>query len=351
MSDAEYIRVVRSNLPAEAFSPNPRAYFLIMFHVGVVVAGWFATLLTSRPWWLLIAIPVAVSMSALTFLAHDLSHRTITTNRYLLYPTELVVWSLLYLPPTLWRKVHGIHHAHTNDSGDPDRRFLASEMGQRSIIAAALLFPNKTMRYLPIYLLYWLLFPFRHGISALFYRSQSLPPFATAKPRYSTQDKLWIVFEIFVIVAVQLAIGKLVGFGRAFFCVSLFPVLCASVVVSWYFFTNHGLKPIGEGKDVLATTTTVTVPKLCDKLHSNFSYHVEHHLFPTMNPKYYPMVSKLFRKYFPDRYHCVPIGKAWTVLFRSSIACADRAAPSISEPDRTTMSPGVTVSTQPALSN
>ena len=43
---------------------------------------------------------------------------------------------------------------------------------------------------------------------------------------------------------------------------------------------------------------TVTVPKVCDYLHSNFSYHTEHHLFPNIHPKYYPLISGLIQRHF-----------------------------------------------------
>jgi hypothetical protein len=39
-----------------------------------------------------------------------------------------------------------------------------------------------------------------------------------------------------------------------------------------------------------------------------------------MNPKYYPLVGALFRKEFPERYHCIPITQAWSGLWRNAVA-------------------------------
>ena len=156
---AEYVRTLRPLLPREAFEPYRRAYIPIVIHFSIVVAGWIACAITKMPWWPLWGLIIANSMSALAFLAHDVAHRSVTTNRYLLYPTELILWSIMYLPATLWRRVHGTHHAHTNTVNDPDRRFLAHELTPAGTLAAAALFPTKRFRYALVYLLYWVIFP------------------------------------------------------------------------------------------------------------------------------------------------------------------------------------------------
>jgi fatty acid desaturase len=322
---AEYVRTLRPLLPREAFEPYRRAYVPTVIRFAIVVAGWVACATTKMPWWPLWGLIIGNSMSALAFFAHDVAHRSVTTNRYLLYPTELILWSIMYMPATLWRRVHGTHHAHTNTENDPDRRFLASELTPAGTLAAAALFPTRRFRYALVYLLYWVIFPFRHGIVALAYTGREKPSFATAKPRYSADDKKWIAFELVFIIALQIAIAEFVH--GAFFWASVFPVLLTSAVVSWYFFTNHGLKPLDDADDILAATTTVTVPDWCNKLHSNFSYHTEHHLFPNMNPVYYPVVSGLFRTHFPKQYHCIPIWEAWRGLWQNAITVTRRARP------------------------
>jgi fatty acid desaturase len=323
MNNADYVRTLRPMLPAEAFRPNPWAYVPISIHLAIMIAGWIACAYVPHIWWPVIGLVVGNSLSALSFLAHDVSHRSVTTNKYLLYPTELILWALMFVPATLWRRVHGTHHAHTNAEDDPDRRFLASELTPTGLIAAATMFPNRTLRYNVVCFFYWIAFPWRHAVALLF-PGRSKPDFVTAKPRYATEEKVRIAFEFVLIVAIQLGLAKLTH--GAYPWVAIMPVFITSAVVSWYFFTNHGLKPVDDGHDVLAASTTVTVPELCNKLHSNFSYHTEHHLFPTMNPKYYPLVSDLFRKHFSDRYHCIPIAEAWAGLWRNAIASPQRNA-------------------------
>jgi fatty acid desaturase len=317
MNNADYIRALRPALPAEAFHPNPRAYLPIGINLAIVIAGWIATRHVAHAWWPVLGLVVGNSASILSFYAHDASHRSITTNKFLLYPTELVLWSIILVPASLWRRLHGTHHAETNGDLDPDRRFLAHELTPVGRIAAAMMFPNHTMRWGFLYLAYWLAFPLRHAI-AMLYPGGRKPDFVTAKPRWTRGEKISIGCEALGIVAFQFALSKFTH--GAYVWVGILPVLVTSAVVSWYFFTNHGLKPIDDGHDVLAASTSVIVPELFNRLHSNFAYHTEHHLFPTMNPKYYPLVGALFRKRFPEHYHCIPISQAWAGLWRNAIA-------------------------------
>ena len=70
------------------------------------------------------------------------------------------------------------------------------------------------------------------------------------------------------------------------------PLLIANFIVMAYIATNHRLNPIVPVNDPLANCLSVTVPRWVDVLHFNFSYHTEHHLFPAMSSKYYPLVKK-----------------------------------------------------------
>lgn len=321
VSHAEYVRTLRPKLPPEAFRPCPHAYLRIGVHFGIVIAGFVALRATTAIWWPLIALVIGSSMAALAFLAHDLSHRTIVTHRYLLYSTELVLWALVFMPATLWRRLHHAHHVHLTSNGDPDRAFLTSDRGLPAVITAALLFPNRVFRYNPLCLLHFLLYPIRQFIAALFFSGK--PSFVTSRPNYSARDKVRILLEILFIVAIQGLIAYLVH--GAYVWASIVPNVIVSAVVSWYFFTNHCLRRFHNGDDVLAATTSVTVPRVCNILHSNFSYHTEHHLFPAMNSKYYPLVSTLLKAHFPDHYHRVPMATAWSALWRCPILDSPRA--------------------------
>jgi fatty acid desaturase len=70
-----------------------------------------------------------------------------------------------------------------------------------------------------------------------------------------------------------------------------------------YVFTNHFANAVLDSADPLAGTTSVIVSPLLDRLHLNFSFHTEHHLFPAMDSRFLPLVSRLLEEHFPARYH------------------------------------------------
>lgn len=55
--------------------------------------------------------------------------------------------------------------------------------------------------------------------------------------------------------------------------------------------------------DPVLGSLSVNLPWWMDILHLHFSHHTEHHLFPAMSHKYAPMVKKLLRELYPDRYN------------------------------------------------
>jgi fatty acid desaturase len=90
----------------------------------------------------------------------------------------------------------------------------------------------------------------------------------------------------------------------------------ASAVASLYFFASHSLRPLRDDGDVLECSTSIVLPELVDRLHVNQSYHTEHHLFPNMNPDYYPLVRRLIEKHFPESYHRIPASAAWAQIWK-----------------------------------
>jgi fatty acid desaturase len=317
MNNADYIRAVRPHLPPDALRPNPWAGVPIAIHLTIVVACIVASRYTPSAYWPVLGLVAGISRGALSFLAHDVSHRTVVTHRYLMYPVELILWGMVFMPATMWRRVHHAHHVHSNGVHDPERRWLQSELTNPvSLVSAALITPNRTLKYNVFCFMYWSTWMFRNG-AAMLYAGESPPGCVPAKSHYSKRQALSVVFETIFIILLQIAIWRLVK--GAYIWVSIVPALIGGAFVSWYFFTNHGLKPVDDGHDVLAATTSVTVPAFCDVLHSNFSYHTEHHLFPGMNPKYYPLVRRLLQQHFPEQLHCIPITEAWSGLWNSAM--------------------------------
>ena len=69
--------------------------------------------------------------------------------------------------------------------------------------------------------------------------------------------------------------------------------------------------------DPLVNSVSLKMPKIFDLLHFNFSYHTEHHLFPSINSDYYPHVQALLQTHYPESYNLIPGAKAWRLLMKT----------------------------------
>lgn len=123
-----------------------------------------------------------------------------------------------------------------------------------------------------------------------------------------------VVWHFVLSWAFWIALLAVIGWHDWLF-VFFIPLLVTNFVASSYIATNHNLNPMVPVNDPLANSLTVTVPKWVDVLHFNFSYHVEHHMFPGVNPKYYPLIKKHILAEWSDRYFEMPFWKAMLALF------------------------------------
>jgi fatty acid desaturase len=313
MKNSDYARVLIPLIPRQAFEPNPYKLIVCAIHLSIIVAGWASFPFIARIYWPLLSLVIGTSLTCIALIAHDVSHRNVVRNKFVLYPTELLLWALICVPATVWKRVHSYHHVVTNSIDDPKRRFLQSETSIVTATYGKLFYPHRGLKYNLLCLLNFATSNIRNIVAA-FYLSGRKPQLVPSRPSYTVFDKLKIVFEIAVIIAIQAAIWEVSGRG-GYIPASLIPLLIVSAVTSFYLLVSHSLKPLREDGDALEGTTSIILPRIIDKLHVNQSYHTEHHLFPNMNPDYYPQVGRLIEKYFPRAYHRIPASVAWSQLW------------------------------------
>ena len=345
--EAEVIRRLRAALPREAFDPAPRKMWAVLGHLVVIAASYAALRSIDRTLGrLLVSAIIGHGLTCVVFLAHELSHGTILRKSRLRYVAELGLWGLNLIPVTMWVRLHNqTHHAHANAPGDPDRFYTTDELNSSALRRwyTRLFFPHgRTVRWNPLVGFHFLTYVGRHLIAVL-YPGRSRPAVVTAKPAYTAWHRLWIAFETACIVAMQYAVYLAVG-GHLELYVWASPValLFTSTFAMSYIWTNHYLRPMSTARDSLATSTSIRVHRVFDRLHCNFSYHTEHHLFPNANSDYYPAMSALLRELYPSRYHRLDFRAAWRLLWAGepSIQVAPAAgtvadAPFREPPERT----------------
>jgi fatty acid desaturase len=287
-------------------------------YLALAVSAYLAFRLTSSVLvYALLSIFIGHTLACIGFLAHELAHGAIIRARLPRYLFEYFFWALVLIPATVWKRVHNhTHHAHANTPRDPDRAFLRSEKSPLTRWYTRMFYPNnRGLRWNPLVAFHLIPYIVRNVVTS-FYSPPAKPSFVPARPSYSARQRLAVVSEIFGMIILQGCI--FVAVGRSWFAylwASPIAYLITSTVTMAYIFTNHFLNPISETNDPVLGSTSVTVPPVFDSLHENFSFHTEHHLFPSMNSDFYPFVASALGKRFPDRYNRLGLLDAWKRLW------------------------------------
>ena len=315
---ADYVRILRPCIPPEAFHPDPWHLARIVLHLALLLIGYWV--LREMPLWLapLCALLVGHSIACLGFLAHDVSHHSVVRNRAATRMRELLLFGVNMIPPSVWRRVHNqTHHVETNTRHDPDRAFCEEERSRATELYSRIFYPSiRQERFRLLVPFHFVPYITRNVLAALL-PGTSKPSFVPFKPKYTPGQPLTVIMETGWLAVLQCGIWFLIGGDWArFFWATPVALLVASSVVMAYVFTNHFLNPLCEHTDPLIGSTSIVVPSWIDWLHDNFSYHTEHHLFPAMNPRHFPTVSRLLLKHFPERYNRITFYEAWQRLWR-----------------------------------
>ena len=323
---AEYVRRLKPLLPDEAFASCPSKLLVPIIHL-LLLAGGYIAIRFSDHWlvWLLCSLVIGHSLACMGFFAHEVSHNAIFRRPRIRYAFEVVCWGLNLVSPTIWRRVHNqTHHLYSNTFGDPDRLFLMSEACQTTLWYSRIFYPNQdSSKWNFGVRFHFIAYILRNTIAA-FYPNRTKPILVPAKPDYTRADRLAVSLELIAIVVFQVAIFNSVDSSLArFIFASPIPVLITSTIVMSYIFTNHFLNPMTKATDPLVSTTSIVVHPIFDRLHLNFSYHTEHHIFPGMNSNFYPAVSNLLNDVYGDRYHRVSFGEAWDRLWKIQLYAPD----------------------------
>jgi fatty acid desaturase len=109
------------------------------------------------------------------------------------------------------------------------------------------------------------------------------------------------------------------------------PLVVANFLVMSYIATNHFMRPLTRSNDPLENSMSVNTLAVIDRLHFNFSHHVEHHLFPNMSAKHAPRVRAWLKEHEPDRYVSPNHAKAFMYLYRTPRVYLD--ATTLCDPD------------------
>ncbi|HEY9629546.1 MAG TPA: fatty acid desaturase [Coleofasciculaceae cyanobacterium] len=324
MAQLNDTKKLRSLLPKEAFKPDSSKLIILVINLLILILGWtIARHLDQWPLrWLWLYLPLAIVMGnsviILLFSTHDMLHGSVIKNPRLAHFIGLFGLAMLWMPPTLWKVVHNqLHHTQTNALDDPDRSYLLHQNQTWGKWIQNLVVPSAEVN--SFYLLLgmataWGTHTFRHLTSVFQFKPSgvSLGPTSIAA---SDSKRRMIAGELAIIALIHLGILAYLQFNLlSIFLGYLLPIWIGYAGVMFYIYTNHFLCPMSEINDPFANSLSIKVNRLFDLLHLNFSYHTEHHLFPSINSDYYPLLRELLQTHYPDRLNLLTAGEAWQGL-------------------------------------
>jgi fatty acid desaturase len=303
-----YAARVSPNLPKKAFKPVPLRLLGGLAYM-VVIAACFTAIIAGELHPLIniaISFVIGFCFSAIGFLGHEILHGTVVRKPWLRDLLGAIFMLPISTGPQLWRKWHNLtHHVHTQDADkDPDAWPNMEQLSRIRLLQWMYKLPQTIRAFLAFSLL------------TVTFTIHSTKQFTSNVKGLKPKKKAVFWFQFIFPWAVWFALLFVIGFTKWFY-VFLLPLLITNFIVMLYISTNHRLNPLTEVNDPLANSLTVTMPKWVDVLHFNFSYHTEHHLFPGMSSKYYPLVKAEIKKMWPERYHEMPMHLAVKALWKT----------------------------------
>ena len=303
-----YAARVAPHMPEKAFKPVPSRLLGGLVHLLVVIGSFVAMGLFDLNIWILLGLSVILgsSFASLGFLGHEILHGTVVKTAWLRNFLGAIAFWPLCTGPRLWRKWHnGEHHAHTQiEEKDPDSWASMTQYAETTMLKWLYKIPLKIRAI--------------GGFIALgfTFTIHSTRMFTVYVKEFSTKNRPVVWLQLLLPWAFWTGMAFILGPINWIFAFVI-PLIISNAIVMAYISTNHRLNPLVDVNDPLANSLTVTVPKWVDFLHFNFSYHAEHHLFPGMNPKYYPLVKAHVKRMWPDRYFEMPMGRALKALYQT----------------------------------
>ncbi len=304
-----YAREVRTHLPRAVFERDPGRLLWLPAHLAVILGLGLFVVRGAPPWYLAVVCAVIAghSWGCLGFLAHEAMHHALVRSRGLERVIAAFGFAPYCLSPTLWSAWHNqAHHGHTGKAVvDPDG-YGTLGFWRKSAVVRALetVAPGSGYAHSGLFLFVWFSI---HSLLVLVFHSRR-------NDYYARISRRAVYLESGAMLVLWLAVLAVVG-PVAFVYVYILPVLIANATVMSYIATIPFLKPLTGMNDPLANTLSVTAPAWLERLHLQFGYHVEHHLFPTMSGRHALAVRDVLVRLYGDRYLTMPHARALRLLY------------------------------------
>ena len=328
---SEYRAKLRMYLPEDCFnSNNKHVFFYFVFMAAYLTLMYFTLNISFIPARIFLSLVMGITLTSLSFFLHDLFHGSIIRSKYLAYAVGLTIGIFNLFSPLFWKRVHNFHHARTGNIDDPDRSYILNDRPKSWFEKIVYKTRISNESFNP--LLSMILIPF----GFFFYFGNAMIGGLIVNHKGHNEDdvkysrihelfkkpheKLAVVLEVLTLFSFQVFLFTVIAKGSFFtyLLIAIIPFLMAHTITMLYIHTNHFLSPLtGEIDDPLLNSLSIKDCWLVDKIFSNFSHHVEHHLFPAMSSVHYPKVRKLLLEHYGDRYKMMTMYEAVKMLFKT----------------------------------
>lgn len=303
-----YAGRIAPHLPRRAFKPAPTRLWGGLAYLIVTLMGILAISLFDLGIWLELPISLILGLcfTGMGFLGHEILHGAVVRKRWKRDFLGAVAFWPLSTGPSLWRKWHNSnHHKHTQSGEhDPDAWPGMDQFAKSRFLRWIYRLPFSVRSFFSFFAL------------AFTFSLHSIKMFSLFKKDFKTEERRKVWLQLIMPWVLWIGLLFVIGLEKWLF-VYFFPLLIANFIVMSYISTNHRLNPLVPVNDPLANSLSVTVPRWIDWLHFNFSHHTEHHMFPGMSAKYYPLVKKVIKQKWAEQYHEMPMGRAMKALWKT----------------------------------
>ena len=235
--------------------------------------------------WFLPALFLFGSTLSLTVysLSHECSHGTVFRSRWL---NETIFWatSLLFGQEVLYRRYsHAAHHTHTMFVGHDAQLPFAQPVGLKAYFLwySGVLYHSQFLRVL-----------FLHSLGRFSDKTRSFTP-PEELPRMVRNSRLFIV-----IYAGAAAVSWYFS-TSVLLWIWLLPKLAGDPVMLTYAGSQHFEKEENT-IDLRRSTRSLRPNRLIDLFYWNMSFHIEHHLYPTVPFFALPKLNALIKDRLPE---------------------------------------------------
>ncbi|MCG8668501.1 MAG: fatty acid desaturase [Pseudomonadales bacterium] len=321
MSQQNHVRALRdrikSELPPDTFQAQPWRLIWFAPLLATLAVSWWVLATIELPWYasLGIALLIGNTFASMGFLSHEVSHGAMGVQGRLKTFFAGLGFAPFLVTADFWHRWHNVaHHGNTNvGDKDPDsfgtlKRYERTP-AQKKLLKLA---PGSGTWYSYLFLFYSFTL---HSQVVLWLQTKHRKEFKGFKRKQA-------IAGMFLLLAGWIALGFILGLEAALYGIVL-PHLIGNAVVQSYILTNHFLRPQTAINDPVNNSMSLKSLPLWDKLHFNFSHHVEHHLFPKLPMNKAPRLRKWFLENMPERYVFPTHSTAIKYLYKTPKVYAD----------------------------